>query len=153
MLFPVDPDKKPLLWESFAEQLSINPVQYIVSDGHYDSTSFGNVLKPEQVQSLIELFRKLPLRRFGASRNIAVGPYWAFTLEGSRATVVECLIPVGDAQHISEAKLRNEIEIIAINLYYDCKEISEIFIPTKVEVWEMQDWSVNIVDEGCLLTM
>jgi hypothetical protein len=152
MLFPTDPDKKPLLWESIVEQLAVNPVQILVDDGIYHEDSTGHILMNDKISSLVEMFKKSDFKRFGASRNIAIGPYWAFSQAGSRLNAKIFLIPASEGERASQSKIKNEIEAIAVNIYFENKDIDEILIPLEIMAWQLQDWDSESTNEGLLLT-
>lgn len=150
MLFPTNPNRRPELWGDFSEKLRSNLIQFIVRDGKHVVDREKELPFVENDGRVIDSFRAADIIRFGASRRSAIGPFLAFALTGSTARLVEYAIDK-NMHSTSDSAIQEALQSVAINFDFEEKNISEIFLPFKLDGWDVGEWSMAQNEEGTLL--
>lgn len=135
MLFPTDPRKREGLWESFSERAEAGALLFVVHDGRPLSEVDPSALLAGDVRQLVGAFESADLVRFGSARGQAIGPFFAFTLDGSTARLKEYAIDKEAADDFQES-----MQSVAIAIFFERKDIQEIVIPFALQSWNVQDW-------------
>lgn len=142
MLFPTNPDKRPELWSRFAEKVAAGAVSFIVHDGRMMSAENQQILLVEDVDQIVDSFRSAGVVRFGSSRGHAMGPFFAFKVREGVARLVEYAID-REIQATSNSAVQEALQSVAINIFFEQKEIIKILLPFYLSSWDVSEWSAT----------
>jgi hypothetical protein len=142
MLFPTDPDKRPDLWSAFADKVAAGSISFVVHAGERLSDEARQV-PVESASEIVSSFRSADVVRLGSSRGNAIGPFFAFSLEAESARLVEYAIDPA-IQATSDEAMQEALQSVAINLFFERKEICRIFLPIVLPKWEAAEWEASM---------
>ncbi|MFC5743196.1 hypothetical protein [Dyella tabacisoli] len=142
MLFPTDPDKRPDLWSAFAGKVAAGSISFVIHSGERLSEKDRQAPIVEGVDDIVNSFRSADVVRFGSSRGSAIGPFLAFDLEAGGARLVEYAFDSG-IQAPSDEAMQEALQSVAINLFFERKEISCIFLRIALPKWDAVEWEAS----------
>ncbi|WP_267126389.1 hypothetical protein [Xanthomonas sacchari] len=141
MLFPTNPDKRPELWGKFVDKVAANTVSFVVHDGRMVTAENQKKQLNESVDEIVNSFRSAGIVRFGSNRGHVIGPFFAFSASEGVARLVEYAIDPG-IHSFSNGAMQEALQSVAINLFFEQKEIEKIALPFYLSHWEVGEWSV-----------
>lgn len=150
MLFPTNPDKRPELWSAFTDKAAAGSIFFLVHSGELLTDEDRQASKVESVDEIVGLFRAADVVRFGSSRDNAIGPFFAFNLEAGGVRLVEYAIDSG-IQATSDHAIQEALQSVAINLFFERREISYISLPIVLTKWEVAEWEASVQDGETVL--
>jgi hypothetical protein len=150
MLFPTDPNKRPELWPAFSEKVAAGKISFIVHSGERFLGENLQLTMTESADEIITSFRTADVVRFGASRGYAIGPFFAFNLNEGNARLIEYAVDSG-IQTTSDDVLQEALQAVAINLFFERKDISQISLPIILSKWELTEWEASMQNGKTLL--
>lgn len=139
MLFPTDPDKRRALWSSFEAKVSAGSIFFIVHSGKGVVDERREASMVASKDEVVSSFRAADVVRFGASRDSAIGPFFAFDLEADCARLVEYAIDSG-VQSATDEAIQEALQSVAINLFFERGDILRIQLPIVLSKWEVPEW-------------
>lgn len=150
MLFPTDPDKRPELWSAFVGKVAEGAISFVVHCGERLSDEGGQMRTSESVDQIVSSFRSASIVRFGSSRGQAIGPFFAFDFEAGTARLVEYAIDL-EIQTASDGAMEEALQSVAINLFFERKDITQIFLPMVLPGWKSAEWEASAYGSETLL--
>lgn len=143
MFFPTDPDKRRALWSSFEAKVSAGSISLIVHFGKGVADERREVsMVASTSDEVVSSFRAADVVRFGASRDSAIGPFFAFDLEADCARLVEYAIDSG-VQSATDEAIQEALQSVAINLFFERRDILCIQLPIVLSKWEVPEWDAG----------
>jgi hypothetical protein len=139
MLFPSDPDKRRELWSSFEAKVSTGSVSFIVHSGEGVADEGRKTPVVASTDEVVSSFRAADVVRFGASRDSAIGPFFAFDLNAGCAKLVEYAIDPRTQSATDEA-IQEALQSVAISLFFERRDISRILLPIVLSKWDVTEW-------------
>ncbi|UXU87588.1 hypothetical protein [Burkholderia sp. S-53] len=149
MLFPENPDKRPILWDALAKQLVQIEMCFVIERGSGDSSAEARLLNEEMAREAIERLRSSQICRISADRGIAMSPHFSGTVNGNSIFINEmiCMPDIGGGT-IRLDRLRHDIEVVVLNLLFARDGASRVTIPLHLNPWGMKDADVVSTDQG-----
>jgi hypothetical protein len=143
MLFPTDPNKRPELLPAFSEKMAAGNISFIVHSGERFLGDNLLVSKSESADEIVTSFHTADVVRFGANRGYAIGPFFAFNLNEGSARLIEYAVDSG-IQTTSDDAIQEALQAVAISLFFERKDISQISLPIILPKWEVVEWEASI---------
>lgn len=150
MLFPTNPEKRPELWGKFTEKMASGKITFIVHRGEVSTDSNHQSLLAEGVDQLVNSFRSADVVRFGADRGQALGPFFALALVDGTAHLVEYAIDPS-IQSNADVAIQEALQSLALNLFFESKNITNISLPFVLPGWELNEWKAVTHESGTRL--
>jgi hypothetical protein len=151
MLFLENPENRPTLWNALSNQLTQEKMCFLIADGVINSNEKAIDIDQNAAQVFIDKLKKLAICRISFNRGNAVSPHIAGTCENNMAIVTELVTcPSDNSETKNIDQLQNDLESVAINLFYAGGNIDSIFIPSNLEPWEMKDAEIRSAKGGLL---
>lgn len=139
MLFPTNPEKRQELWTSFSNKLEKGKILFIVHEGKLFNIEMNEFT--EDINSIINSFRSADIVRFVENHGHAIGPFFALRITGEIAYLVEYAIDTS-TQSSSDKDIQEALQSLAINLFFERKDITEISLPFSLSRWDLAEWKV-----------
>lgn len=151
MLFPTDPNKRPELWSAFATKVAGGSLSFVIHSGKRLSDGDRQAPTVGSVDEIVSLFRTAAVVRFGSSRGDAIGPFFAFNLDEGTARLVEYAVD-STLQSSSEEVVREALQSVAINLFFERIEITHIFLLLTLPKWAGDEWHASAQGANTILS-
>ena len=150
MLFLTDPAKRPALWSKFAEKMVSGEIMFLVHRAEVICNANRQSILVEGPDQLIDSFRLADVVRFGANRGQAIGPFFALTLDGETAHLVEYAIDRSAESNARVAK-QEDLQSLALNLFFESREIKKLSFPLTLSGWELNEWKAVLGEKETTL--
>ncbi|MDY7804520.1 hypothetical protein U0E23_18930 [Burkholderia stagnalis] len=149
MLFPENPEKRPILWDALAKQLVQTEVCFVIERGSGDPFVDARLPNDDVAREAMGRLRRSQICRISADRGIAVSPHFSGIINGNSIFVTEmiCVPEVGEST-IRLDRLRHDIEVVVLNLLFARGGANRVTVPLHLDPWSMKDADVVSTDQG-----
>jgi hypothetical protein len=124
MWFPVDPDKRPELWDTLLENLQQMSVALLVRDGRIVNGAVASPLTDQDTRDVLNAFRLSEIKRIGSSRGNAVPPHAGFKVVKRTALVTDLITATTNVDEIT-----HDLESLAVSVFHDYPAIEAVEFP------------------------
>lgn len=151
MLFPTDPATRPGLMAATFNLISNKPQIVVVLDGHACVNKTAKLPDSKLIAGLRQQFESANIKRVGSSRDLAIGPVWAFDKVGDMAKLKLCTIQGEAGDLLNEKRWASEVQTIVMNIEFEERDIIELRFPLRLEGVECQGWEKHDDYGGSIL--
>jgi hypothetical protein len=149
MLLPEDPNRKPSLWDSVAMQLTQEAMCFIIEEGFGNPFVEAKPLTKNIAESALSRLRMSKICRISGNRGRAISPHFSGDRKDNTILLTEFLsYPSEGTLTVNDEKLKRDLEIAVINLFFTDHAINTILVPLNIAPWVMSDIKICLTEKG-----